>query len=73
MNRKKTTLPEWDPKGLDVDEDRCNDQASIKYNDFKLDDKLTIEFADFYTTKSEPRLCVYGVPESVPFLNGGTR
>jgi hypothetical protein len=52
-------------------DDRANDRkARFQYTAFLLDDKLPDAFARLRKATPEPRLCVYGVPESVPHYRG---
>lgn len=72
MTPKSKTLPGASPKGFQKDSaDRSNDQARLKYTAFRLDDKLPEAFSRLRKATPERRLCVYGLPESVPFLRGG--
>lgn len=53
----------------------CGDQASDldarpQYSAFRLDDKLPDAFSRLHKATPEPRHCVYGVPESIPFYRG---
>lgn len=71
MTPKSKTLSGTSPKGFQMDSaDRSNDQARLKYTTFRLDDKIPEAFSRLRKATPERRLCVYGVPESVPFLRG---
>lgn len=53
-------------------DDRANDRtARFQYSALRLDDKLPAAFSRLRKVTPEPRLCVYGLPDSVPFLSRG--
>ena len=71
MTGNKKSLPKAKPEGIEK-RDCANDRtARLKYTAFRQDDKLPEAFSRLRKATPEPRLCVYGIPESVPFLNGG--
>ena len=56
----------------DCADDRTSDRrARFQYTAFRLDDKLPEAFSRLRKVTPEPRVCVYGVPESIPFYREG--
>lgn len=74
MDEKRKSLPGAKPEGIekrDCANDRANDRkARFQYSALRLDDKLPDDFSRLHRATPEPRVCVYGVPESIPFYRG---